>query len=105
MIGVVVSILIAKHAFGGLGQNFSITLVGRDILMISFLLLTTWYQPYYKSQVMTAASPYLCYRNRLVVLSNYTIEMFVGKIPGSIGEVSRALIMGSLLLVEIELKL
>ena len=67
MIGVVVSILIAKHAFGGLGQNFQSTLVEEVFLMISFpTAMTTWYQPfYYKSpSIMTALHLYLCYRNK-----------------------------------------
>lgn len=107
MIGVVVSILIAKHAFGGLGQNFfNPALVGRVFLMISFpTAMTTWYQPfYYKSpSIMTAASPLSMLSEQGIdqVLSNYSYwEMFVGKIPGSIGEVSAlALIIGFIYLL------
>lgn len=107
LIGVMVSILIAKHAFGGLGQNFfNPALVGRVFLMISFpTAMTTWYQPFYyrNPTIMTAASPLSMLLDQGVdqVLKNYSYwDMFVGKIPGSIGEVcTLALIIGFIYLL------
>lgn len=74
--------------------------------MISFpTAMTTWYQPFIikSPSIMTAASPLSMLSEQGIdqVLSNYSYwEMFVGKIPGSIGEVSAlALIIGFIYLL------
>ncbi|OGT00631.1 MAG: electron transporter RnfD [Gallionellales bacterium RIFCSPLOWO2_12_FULL_59_22] len=48
VIGAVFAIAMAKHSFGGLGQNvFNPAMVGRTVLLISFpVAMTTWIVPY-----------------------------------------------------------
>ncbi|MGY4687712.1 RnfABCDGE type electron transport complex subunit D [Petrotoga sp. DB-2] len=107
MLGVVVAIILAKQVFGGLGQNFfNPALVGRAFMVISFpTAMTTWYVPFYyqNPDIVTSASPLgiISEEGMNTVLQNYTYwDMFIGRIPGSIGEVSAlALIIGFIYLV------
>lgn len=117
LLGVTVAIVLAKQIFGGLGQNFfNPALVGRAFMLISFpTAMTTWYAPFFynNSDIITIASPYQdiittasplgmvigsSFEN---VLQSYSYwDMFIGKIPGSIGEVSAlALLIGFIYLV------
>nr|WP_103927318.1 RnfABCDGE type electron transport complex subunit D [Petrotoga sp. SL27] len=107
MLGVIVAIILAKQVFGGLGQNFfNPALVGRAFMVISFpTAMTTWYVPFYyqNPDIITSASPLgiISQEGMNTVLQNYTYwDMFIGTIPGSIGEVSAlALIIGFIYLV------
>ena len=58
VVGAFATIVVAKHAYGGLGQNpFNPAMVGRVALLISFPLpMTTWVQP---SPLFAASSPSL----------------------------------------------
>lgn len=99
VLGSVFSIVIAKHLFGGLGQNiFNPALIGRAFLLASFpVAMTTWSRPL---DGMTTASP-------LGILKEATGEalpsigrMFFGTVSGSIGETSAlALLLGGLYLL------
>ena len=107
LLGIGVAIIIAKHAFGGLGQNFfNPALVGRVFMIISFpTAMTTWYVPfYYKNpDILTTASPLALFSEQGLeqAIQNYSYwDMFIGRIPGSIGEVSAlALIIGFIYLL------
>ncbi|APT75462.1 electron transporter RnfD [Marinitoga sp. 1137] len=103
LIGVFVSIVLGKHVYGGLGRNiFNPALVGRVFMLISFpVAMTTWYRPfYYKYDTITTATPLAILKEKgLDSLNNwadYTINLktlFIGTIPGSIGEVSAAALL------------
>lgn len=116
LLGVAFSIIIGKQIYGGLGQNiFNPALVGRVFMFISFPgVMTTWVKPFYYQNVgnsmslssidtFTGASALgiLADSGQEVALQNYSyMDMFIGKIPGSIGEVSAlALIIGFVYLV------
>ncbi len=98
IIGSLVAIGIAKMSFGGLGNNpFNPALVGRVFLLISFpAQMTTWPKPmpltlnYLDAE--TAATP-LSLVNFGTVTK--TLDLLVGNIGGSMGEVSAiALLIG-----------
>lgn len=56
LLGAVFAIALAKHAFGGLGQNvFNPAMVGRTVLLVSFpVIMTTWILPH---PLFSASSP------------------------------------------------
>ena len=89
VLGGVFSIIVVKQLYGGLGQNFmNPALAGRCFLLISFAgSMNSFIDP------MTNATP-------LAVLKDggsYDLAaMFLGKIPGTIGEISTlALLIGA----------
>lgn len=100
IIGSLVAIGVAKMSFGGLGNNpFNPALVGRVFLLISFpVQMTSW------PEVAPLTTAYLDAETGATVLSMMkegagalpsTLDMFIGKIPGSLGEVSAvALLIG-----------
>ena len=59
IIGSLVSIVIVKQLFGGLGQNFANpAIVGRIVLMLSFTTqMTTWVKPFWYKTADLATSP------------------------------------------------
>ncbi len=92
ILGSAVAILIGKHVFGGLGKNpFNPALVGRGFLAISYMaIMTTWHSPV---DATTTATP-------LEGTSHSLSELFIGVVPGSIGETSAlALIIGGIYLL------
>jgi electron transport complex protein RnfD len=100
IVGSVVAIGIAKMSFGGLGNNpFNPALVGRVFLLISFPVeMTTWPRP------VPFSTAYLDAETAPTVLSmikeNFgempgTMDMFLGNMGGSMGEISAvALLIG-----------
>ncbi|MBN2765580.1 MAG: RnfABCDGE type electron transport complex subunit D [Paludibacteraceae bacterium] len=100
IIGAIVAIGIGKMSFGGLGNNpFNPALVGRVFLLISFpVQMTTWPRP------VPFSTAYLDAETAPTVLSmlkeNFgelpsTMEMFLGNMGGSLGEISAiALLIG-----------
>jgi Na+-translocating ferredoxin:NAD+ oxidoreductase subunit D len=100
IVGSLVAIGVAKMSFGGLGNNpFNPALVGRVFLLISFPVdMTTW------PVVEPLTTAYLDANTGATILSMLkeggatipsTLDMFIGKIPGSLGEVSAlALLIG-----------
>lgn len=100
IVGSVVAIGIAKMSFGGLGNNpFNPALVGRVFLLISFPVeMTTWPRP------VPFNTAYLDAETAPTVLSmikeNFgempgTMDMFLGNMGGSMGEISAvALLIG-----------
>jgi len=90
VIGGITAIAIGKQVFGGIGNNiFNPALVARAILMASWAIhMTTWVRPV---DLATAATP-LALGQKAFSFTN----LFVGAIPGSLGETSAfALILGA----------
>jgi len=110
VIGSFVSIAIAKMTFGGLGNNpFNPALVGRVFMLISFpVQMTSWPVPsgfatgY--ADAVTGATPLAIIKEglkngesitQLVAQIPTPVQMFMGKMGGSLGEVAAvALLLG-----------
>ena len=93
VLGGVFSIIVVKQLYGGLGQNFmNPALAGRCFLLISFAgSMNSFIDP--RTNAVSGATP-------LAVLKDggsYDLAaMFLGKIPGTIGEISTlALLIGA----------
>jgi electron transport complex protein RnfD len=92
--------VIAKHLFGGLGQNiFNPALIGRAFLLASFpVAMTTWTTPI---DGLSTASPLGMMKEVTVgqVLPSVS-ELFFGTVSGSIGETSAlAVLIGGIYLL------
>ena len=100
VIGSFVAIGIAKMSFGGLGNNpFNPALVARVFLLISFpAQMTSWpipvpWNPSYLDAV-TAATPLAILKGQFSEVPD-TLNLFLGNVGGSMGEVSAiALLIG-----------
>jgi len=100
VVGSFVAIGIAKMSFGGLGNNpFNPALVARVFLLISFpAQMTTWpkpipWNPAYLDAV-TAATPLAILKGQFSEVPT-TLNLFLGNVGGSMGEVSAlALLVG-----------
>ena len=100
VVGSFVAIGIAKMSFGGLGNNpFNPALVARVFLLISFpAQMTTWpkpipWNPAYLDAV-TAATPLAILKGQFSEVPT-TLNLFLGNVGGSMGEVSAlALLIG-----------
>ncbi len=109
IIGCFAAIVVAKQIFGGLGQNFANpAIVGRIALFIGFATqMSTWtVTPRMSSAIVNAAgadavsgaTPLGLLAKGSAVPSN--LEMFLGNINGSMGEISAAaLLIGGIYLV------
>lgn len=100
VIGALVAIGIAKMSFGGLGNNpFNPALIGRVFLLISFpVAMTTW--PVVEPLSMkyldaeTGATALAAMKEGSAITVSY-LDMLLGKMGGSLGEVSAiALLIG-----------
>jgi electron transport complex protein RnfD len=100
VIGALVAIGIAKMSFGGLGNNpFNPALIGRVFLLISFpVAMTTW--PVVEPLSMkyldaeTGATALAAMKEGSAITVSH-LDMFLGKMGGSLGEVSAiALLIG-----------
>ncbi|MFW6270861.1 MAG: RnfABCDGE type electron transport complex subunit D, partial [Bacillota bacterium] len=91
IVGAFLTIVIAKQFFGGIGNNiFNPALIARGILLLTWgSHMTSWITPF---DGISSATP----------LANMTTgywELFLGNVPGSIGETSAlALIIGAVYL-------
>ncbi len=99
ILGAFLLVFVGKHAFGGLGNNiFNPALVARGLLLIGWpAMVTEWHTPLAFWQtggvdVFTSPTP--------LVSGDWSyVELFLGNIPGSIGETSAlALIIGAVYL-------
>jgi electron transport complex protein RnfD len=101
ILGSVVSIVLGKMVFGGLGHNiFNPALVGRIFVMISYpVAMTTWVGV--DGVVGPTALAYV--KNGLpieTVSGNVYLDIFVGRMGGSLGEVSAlAILIGGIYLI------
>ncbi|NLK00429.1 MAG: RnfABCDGE type electron transport complex subunit D [Clostridia bacterium] len=112
-VGSASAIIVAKHLFGGLGQNiFNPAHVGRAILLASWpVAMTTWKTPI---DGVTTATPMAIIKevgklealgetiaaNELMAQLPSIWDLFIGNVSGSIGETSAlALIIGGIYLL------
>ena len=107
-IGALVAIGIAKMCFGGLGKNpFNPALVGRVFLLISFpVQMTTWPKPNLFNMGLTTTTDattgatILSQFNEGIVTDYSTMDMLIGHMGGSWGEVSAiAILLGAIYLL------
>ena len=86
-LGSIFSIVIAKHLFGGLGQNiFNPALIGRAFLLASFpVAMTSWSRPL---DGVTTATPLGIMKEATGQALPSLGELFLGSVSGSIGETS-----------------
>ena len=106
IIGAFFAIVVVKQLYGGIGKNFvNPALAGRAILLASYATaMTTWTLPSSKKEladVISTATPLQIMKEGTVekfaeLPTNYTVgDMFIGRIGGSLGEVSAlALLLG-----------
>ena len=113
LIGDFVAIIVVKQLFGGIGKNFlNPALAGRAVLVASYAgTMTSWVDPLANkaalfgsnADIITTATPLAMMKTGAFaeLLEKYSItDMFVGNIPGSMGEVSAlALLIGGIYLV------
>lgn len=98
VVGSFVSIALGKQIFGGLGQNiFNPALVGRVFLMACWpRSMTTFVRPY---DTVASATPLAALREGKVIEHLTTLDLFLGRRGGCIGEVCiLALFIGAALL-------
>ncbi len=94
ILGSIVAIALGKQVFGGLGYNFfNPALVGRAFLLASFPVgMTTW-----KLVDATSSATPLAAESGINIS---TIDLFLGRVGGSLGETSAAaIILGGLYLL------
>ncbi|NPV53316.1 MAG: RnfABCDGE type electron transport complex subunit D [Firmicutes bacterium] len=105
-IGSIVAIGVAKHVFGGLGQNpFNPALIGRAVLLASWpVLMTRWVWPVSQApwmqgfDALTTATPLALLK--LSGIKTPYAALFFGNVAGSIGETSvPAILLGALYLI------
>ena len=106
IIGAFFSIVVVKQLYGGIGCNFlNPALAGRAILLASYATaMTTWSLPSSKkalADVISTATPLQIMKEGTAekfteLTTNYSVaDMFIGRIGGSLGEVSAlALLLG-----------
>lgn len=88
VVGGLFAVVLVKGLFGGLGDNFlNPALAARAFLLVSWpRYLTTWAAPL-AADAVSGATP-------LANPSGYTLgQLFLGNIPGSIGEVCKAAVL------------
>ncbi len=101
VIGCFVAIVIVKQLFGGIGKNVANpAIVGRIVLLLSFATeMTTWPAPRMAVDATSTATPLGVLKEGTGELPS-NMEMFLGFIGGSVGEVSAiALLIGGLFLI------
>ena len=91
VVGSVFAIIIVKMLFGGLGQNFmNPALAGRAFCLISFAGYMNNYTSKLSIDTYSSATPLVLLKNGYEVK---LIDLFMGKIPGSIGEISALMLL------------
>nr|WP_308593499.1 RnfABCDGE type electron transport complex subunit D [uncultured Criibacterium sp.] len=97
------AIAVAKQLFGGLGMNFmNPALVARALLLASWpVQMTAWTLPITKSvDIVSTSTPLAFIKQSHVVERTGIMDMFLGNIPGSLGETSALLlILGGIYLI------
>ena len=108
IIGAFFSIVVVKQLYGGIGCNFlNPALAGRAFLLASYATwMTSWAIPQIRPDVTSAATPMAIMKEGTeeaftTLMSNYSIgDMFIGKVGGSLGEVSAlCLLVGGIYLL------
>ncbi len=113
IIGDFFAIIVVKQLFGGIGKNFvNPALAGRAVLLASYAgTMTSWVDPAVNKaaiigsnvDIVTTATPLAMMKGGSfdALLDTYGLQaMFMGNIPGSLGEVSVAmLLLGGIYLI------
>ena len=113
LIGDSFAIIVVKQLFGGIGKNFlNPALAGRAVLLASYAgTMTSWVDPAAgkaaiigsNADVVTTATPLAIMKTGdfAELMATYGVDkMFIGQIPGSLGEVSAvALLIGGAYLI------
>ena len=112
IIGAFFSIVVVKQLYGGIGCNFlNPALAGRAIMLASYATaMTTWAVPMSKLSIFGSNADAVTSSTPLAIMkggdlasltSNYSVvDMFLGRIGGSLGEVSALmLLLGGVYLV------
>ena len=113
IIGDFFAIVVVKQLFGGIGKNFlNPALAGRAVLLASYAgTMTSWVDPAagkaaiigFNADVVTTATPLAIMKTGdfAELMATYGVDkMFIGQIPGSLGEVSAvALLIGGAYLI------
>ncbi|MBN1622632.1 MAG: RnfABCDGE type electron transport complex subunit D [Endomicrobiales bacterium] len=102
IIGSMVSVILGKQVFGGLGHNpFNPALVGRAFLQVSWpQAMTTWVTPF---DAVSTATPLAIKKLGLQEVIPSYFDLFLGNCSGSLGETSAlALILGGIFLIKRE---
>lgn len=113
IIGDAFAIIVVKQLFGGIGKNFvNPALAGRAVLLASYAgTMTSWVDPAVNKaaiigsnvDIVTTATPLAMMKGGSfdAMIGTYQVsDMFVGNIPGSLGEVSAlALLIGGAYLI------
>ena len=113
-IGSFIAIFLVKQLFGGLGYNiFNPALAARAVLLASWpVAMTTWTQPvnaFSLANAVTTASPLGLVKEAMRAgiapdLPFGYIDLFLGKIPGSLGETCKAaLLAGGVVLIAMKI--
>ena len=98
VIGSVFAVIIVKQLFGGLGDNFlNPAMAARAVLLASWPVhMTTYVAPTFFKAVVDAVAT----ATPLVMKDASLMSLFMGNIPGTIGEVSKiAILVGFLFLL------
>ena len=105
-IGCFVSIVITKQLFGGIGQNFANpAITARIVLLVSFSTdMAVWAKPQERflsaADAVTGATPLTQFAEGSTDSLPSNMEMFIGTIGGSLGEISAAaLLIGAVILL------
>mgnify|MGYP005833320549 CR=1 FL=1 len=104
IIGASSAIIVAKQLFGGLGSNFiNPALFGRAVIFLSYTgVLNRWIKPqhnffkyiYTATPYITTATPLDLFRSGKIQISTSLYkDLFFGNIGGSIGEISKILLL------------
>lgn len=94
IVGALVGIVFGKLVFGGLGNNiFNPAALGRIFVMLAFGSQITYGSSNF-CDIIAGGTPLGQVSENITNISNYSLlDMFIGYIPGSMGEVSKALIL------------
>ena len=101
-IGSIVAIVVVKQMFGGIGHNFANpAITARIVLLVSFpSAMTSWVAPLGTEQIVTGATDATSMATPLTTDAYSYTQLFMGQVPGCIGETfSLLIILGALYLI------
>lgn len=101
-IGSIVAIVVVKMMFGGLGHNFANpAITARIALLVSFpTAMTLWTAPLGTTEIVTGATDATTMATPLTTDAYSYSQLFMGRVPGCIGETFKLLIiLGGLYLI------
>lgn len=106
IIGCFVAVVIVKQLFGGIGQNFANpAITARIVLLVSFSTdMAVWSAPKERflsaADAVSSATPLTQFAEGSVDALPSNMDMFIGNIGGSLGEISAAaLLIGGIFLI------